>query len=121
MLRIAPMDERDMVYEQGVLDAARQVAETHVWDVLATLEAGLRQLRYRQAPGHDGKVGSREAIDQGNALLASVVAMLPGTCEPDYSEVVAQCDEEDRLLSRDEYVADGVREHVAGLLKGLVK
>lgn len=121
MLHITPIEERDYIYEQAVLDAARQQAETHVWDVLATLEAGLAQLRYRHAPGHDGKVGSQEAIEQGNALLGAVVAMLPGTCEPDYCSVVAQCDEEDRLLSRDEYVADGVREHVAGLLKGLVK
>ena len=112
------IDEERREYERAVTRQAKEVAETHVMDVLCVVEAGLRQLRFNYQPGHDGKVTSKfAATEQGRKLLKAVLELLPDEIEIDYQGVVNECDEECLLLMRDEYVISDTRDHVQALME----
>jgi len=117
---IRPIQEHDIEYERGVKHAACELAETHVLDVLSVVECGLSRLRFNLRPGHDGKVGSSAAIQQGNAMVGLILQALDEVLDIDYMGLVNESDDESRLQDRDEYVADGVRESVEFLVKDMV-
>lgn len=113
------LDDDAIDYERGVTRAAKGMAETHVLDVLAAVEAGLQRLRWNTDPRHDGKVAGYRATDQGKSIVQAVLEMLPEVIDIDYSTIVGQCDDDDRLLLRDEYVVNDVREHIDAFITKL--
>jgi len=116
---IRPIEQHDIEYERGVKDAACELAETHVLDVLAVVESAINRLRFNLNPEHDGKVGNAEAVKQGMFLTDVVLQSINYAVEVNSMQLVNQCDDEDQLLGRDEYVANEVREHLARFLKGI--
>jgi hypothetical protein len=116
---IRPIEQHDIEYERGVKDAACELAETHVLDVLSVVESAINRLRFDLNPEHDGKVGNAEAVRQGMFLTDVVLQSLNYAIEVNCMKLVNEADDDDQLLSRDEYVANEVREHLARFLKGI--
>ena len=116
---IRPIQEHDLEYERGVKDAACELAETHVLDVLSVIESIIGRLRFNLRPDHDCKAGSAEAVKQGMFLADIVLQTLDEAIELNYQKLVNQADDENQLLDRDEYVADEVRKHLEHYLKGI--
>jgi len=120
MEELRPLEASEAEYVQALTRATKEVATTHVLDVLCTVEAGLRQLRWNIDPRHDGKVqpGGYTAVEQGRNLLVGLLKLLPAAIKIDYQDIAGQCDE-DNLLLHDEYVVADTRAHVAELLSKL--
>jgi hypothetical protein len=116
---IRPIQDHDLEYERGVKDAACELAETHVLDVLAVVESAINRLRFNLNPEHDGKAGSAEAVWQGMFLTDVVLQSINYAVEVNSMQLVNQCDDDDQLLGRDEYVASEVGEHLKRFLKGI--
>ena len=116
---IRPIQEHDIEYERCVKDAACELAETHVLDVLSVVESAINRLRFNLCPEHDGKVGNAEAVRQGMLLVDVVLQTLAHACEVNCMQLVSQADDDGQLLGRDEYVADEVRWHLEDFLKGI--
>jgi hypothetical protein len=116
---IRPIQSDDLEYERGVKDAACELAETHVLDVLAVVESAINRLRFNLNPEHDGKVGNAEAVRQGMGMTCMVLEALDEVVQVNCMKLVNEADEDDQLLGRDEYVASEVGEHLVRFLKGI--
>ena len=116
---IRPIQTEDIEYERGVKDAACELAETHVLDVLSVVESAINRLRFNLNPEQDGKVATAEAVKQGTAMVSMIAEALDEVIEVNCIQLVNAADEGEQLLGRDEYVADEVHDHLLHFLKGI--
>jgi len=98
-----------------VLRTAKELALTHITDVLQVVIRELGSAQWSLCAGHDGRISTACAKEKGKEIADRIMQQLLDDAPIDYRRVVCQANEDDDVID-DDTVQDDLRNYVSDLM-----
>lgn len=114
-MSLVAKSEEQKLNEVYVLRAAKELAKSHICDVVESTVLSLRSVRYSLNPGHDGRMVTRGAKAMGEAIAKGVMQTLLDSAPINYRRMVNEANEDDDVINEDS-VQDALRNYVSDIM-----